>query len=121
MMTIGGRRVIFDRTFLVADGQETLIDVLYNRDREEDAANTITRLTILFVNDPTVQAPTASWAGAGDRTAITFRGWNSTVPSTIGEPAQIAAIEGRAVFMQLAHSKVGAMNLVHLQLLISPP
>lgn len=110
MVTIDSKKVVFSTSFMVANGQEALIDVPIQGE--------ILKLGVTFKPASTGEERNGAWQQENGVVRFTFTGWSNPLGTCVLEPTKFGDIGGKRIYFQLAHHFVGEQNLAHLFILV---
>lgn len=110
MVTVNGMKVVFDTSFLAKNDQEVTIEAPFEGQS--------LRLTIIFKAGPAGEQPTGEWLSENGSIRMTFSGWSNPMGSCLLDPTKFGDVNGKRMFFQFAHYRVGEQNLVHFYILI---
>jgi hypothetical protein len=100
---VNGKEQIYSEAFLIADDQDVELNVR--------SMPVFFRFKVRFTAPE--EKPSGNWTTTGSITQFIFRGWSNSVTSLMEEPQRIGEVNGRELYFQMAHRKVGRVNEVH--------
>jgi len=117
MDQIGDKQLVLSKTCLLRPDDMAVF--------ETDGAGPTIRVSLRFTVDPNQQnQPNASWsfsrlANEVASLEITLRNWSKSSPAALASPVRAGVLaDGRAVGFQIAHTMLGPVHLMHLDLYI---
>lgn len=110
MIQIGDKEVVFGQTFLVPEGQDVTLAIPV-RD------NTL-RIALKLVPLAEGQSQGAEWVTSDGVLAITLRGWNNPVGTTLKASQRIGDVKGEPLWFNAAVYGIGTIGVVHFQILL---